>query len=674
VAATPFVGREVELAELAERLARADVRLITLVGPGGIGKTRLALQTAMGHQTVFADGVAFVALAGVTAPHLIVPAMADALGIAITANTGPDAQLFAALHTREMLLVLDNVEQLLAGIDVMAELLAQAPGIKLLVTSRERLNLQEEWVFDLHGLPVPRSDPARGEDLEENASAALFLLHARRTRSDFTLTPADAAALRRICRLVEGMPLALELAASWVRLLSCPEIADEIARSLDFLSAARRNAPDRHRSIRAIFAHSWALLTPLEQQTLARLAVFRGGFDREAAEQVADADLPLLSALVDKSLVRRAPSHRYELHELIRQFAWEKLQACGELAHIQHLHLVHFLALAESAEPQLNERDQVKWLRRLDLEADNLRAAFDAVWALADYGRGMRLAAALWRYWLIHGALAEGRRHVEALLAYRDQVTPAVLTRFLYAAGSIAFYQQELGPAAERFEECVALARGHHNRQGMALALNRLAMVVQENQEFDRAEALYQEALALARTLGDETGITRALINLGTLAYDRGDVAAATPFFVESLALARRRGDQDSIATALVNLCWSSVLAGNAAGLEYGVEALAQFREMQNLYGLAYALEGVAGACTAHDAGMAARLFGAATALRRTIQAPLSPLNQGYADRMIAPARQALGQAAFDRLFAEGAAHPLDAMLDLALAIAARPA
>lgn len=661
VAATPFVGRERELAELAELLNRPDVRLVSIVGPGGIGKTRLALQTALGHQTVYASGVVFVPLAGVTAPHLIAPAIAETLGLSLSAGSGLAGQLYAALQPREMLLVIDNVEQLLDGIDILAELLAQAPRLKLLVTSRERLNLQEEWVFDLHGLPVPHGE----FDFAENTAVALFALHARRARSDFVVEAHDHAALIRICLLVEGMPLALELAASWVRLLTCQEIAAEIAASLDFLSVARRNVPDRHRSIRAVFEHSWSLLTPVEQEVFMRLTVFRGGFDREAVEQVAQATLPVLSTLVDKSLVRRVTANRYDVHELLRQFAWEKLQARGELGPVQTLHLYHYLSLAETADPQLSERDQVKWIRRLEQESDNLQAAFDYARAQQDVGRAMRLVAALWRYWLLHGDMGERRRFVQELLAQRDQVPASVLSRFLYAAGSIAYYQQEIGPAVRCFQECVELERGGGSPAGIALAVNRLGMALHEQNDYDQALVYYQEALAIYRRLGDDSGISRALMHLGTLEYDLGRVAEALPYFEQSLASAQRRGDQDTMATALVNLSWMAVLDHQSRGLDYGLEAVALFRELNSLFGLAYAFVGIAGALACRRPEDAARIFGAAQQLFETVQSPLSAVNQGYVERMMAPARRHLGEESFRQAVAAGRTMPLAGVLAL---------
>ena len=289
--ATALVGRAAELAELERLLSDPDCRLLTVSGPGGIGKTRLAIEATARQAAGFADGAAFVALAPVAAPDLIAPAIADALGFSFYGQANPSGQLIDFLQEKSLLLLLDNFEHLVDGADFLVELLQRAPQVKLIVTSRERLNLQGEWVIELQGLPLPRNADGwkNGEQLvgfDDSAAVALFLQTARRSYAGFTLAPADRAAVARICRLVEGMPLGIELAAAWVRVLPLGEIADEIARTLDFLAASARDLPARHRSLRAVFEHSWNLLTDDERIVMRRLSVFRGGFSRAAAAAV----------------------------------------------------------------------------------------------------------------------------------------------------------------------------------------------------------------------------------------------------------------------------------------------------------------------------------------------------------------------------------------------------
>ena len=324
---TPLIGRQHEVDELSQLIRDPQCRLLTLVGPGGIGKTRLAIETASHLQHVFTDGVYFIPLAPVNTARLIVPVIADAIGFTFQgANpSDPKTQLFGYLREKQILLLADNLEHLLIepGIELLAELLANASQVKLLATSRESLGLQGEWIFEVQGLPIPESRAS--EENRQNTSVELFLQRARRAHVGFNATAEEYPAIIRICQLVNGMPLGIELAAAWVRTLSCDEIAKEIERGMDFLSVTTRDLPARHRSMRAVFDHSWKLLSEEEQAILLQLSVFRGGFQREAAEQVAGAKLSTLSTLVTKSLVQRSGDNRYDLHELIRQFAAEQL-------------------------------------------------------------------------------------------------------------------------------------------------------------------------------------------------------------------------------------------------------------------------------------------------------------------------------------------------------------
>ena len=354
VPTTPFVGRVEGLAEVVRRLNDPACRLLTLVGPGGIGKTRLAIRAAQKlatdsfNQAIFAHGVYFVRLASISSPNDLIPAIAEVLSFSVKQDVEPKEELFDYLHKKEMLLVLDNFEHLLTlplkegrseetefeqeqteSATLIADILSVEPGIKVLVTSREALNLQGEWVYPVEGMRYPSAEVmnagASPADIEEYSAVRLFAQSARRVQPDFSLS-AELDCVLHICRLVEGMPLAIELAASWLKLLSCPEIARQIEQSLDFLTTPVRNVPARHRSMRAIFEHSWQLLSQTEQDILRRLSEFKGGFQQEDAEQVAGASLLQLAALVDKSILRVTPTGHYRMHEMLRQFAAEKLQ------------------------------------------------------------------------------------------------------------------------------------------------------------------------------------------------------------------------------------------------------------------------------------------------------------------------------------------------------------
>jgi predicted ATPase len=376
-------------------LAVPTCRLLTLVGSGGIGKTRLAIQAAA-QLANFAQGVYFVPLAPVGSPDLLASAIAGALQVSFYGSDDPTVQLVNYLREKHLLLLLDNFEHLREGTPLLTDILDAAPALKMLVTSRERLNLQEEWVLPVEGMQYPKGDEPGS--IEDYSAVRLFVQSARRVQPAFTLAD-DVSAVIAICQHVEGMPLGLELAAVWLRVMSCRQIAVQLERSLDFLTTPLRNVPERHRSLRVVFEQSWRLLSESERRVLATLAVFHGGFDLEAAEQVAGASLSLLAGLVDKSLIRLNRSGRYDLHELFRQFASDKLAESGETAAATRRHFEYYAELAERAERHLYGPEQEGWFDRLAVDLDNLRAAL--AWSVRDEEAetGLRLAGSLGWFW-----------------------------------------------------------------------------------------------------------------------------------------------------------------------------------------------------------------------------------------------------------------------------------
>ncbi len=380
---TPFVGRNVELMELNVLLVNSDCRLLTLVGPGGIGKTRLAIEVVKKVQAAFADGATFVELASLAAAELVVPTIANALNLTLGGHTDPQTQLLHYLRRQSRLLVLDNFEQLLPShghllqdfavtpsLTLIMNIITQAPQVTVLVTSRERLDIHGEWIYAVGGLGLPTvaiegMHSSAHAALEEYGAPLLFMQTAKRSKTNFAPTAVDEAAIVKICRLVNGMPLALELAAAWVRVLSCAEIAQEIARGLDFLTTKQRNLPYRHRSMRTVFDQSWKLLSAEEQQVFARCSIFRGGFTREAAEAVTGATLETLAALVNKSFLSRNEQGHYEIHELARQYGAERLMESSEEMATRSRHLTFFTVLSEESELQLENGPQiVQWHNR----------------------------------------------------------------------------------------------------------------------------------------------------------------------------------------------------------------------------------------------------------------------------------------------------------------------
>lgn len=569
---TPIVGRQIEMAEIQQLLRNHECRLLTIVGLGGAGKTRLAIEVAASLQEDFADGIFFVALASVSAPQFVLSAIAAALGLSFPATADLKTELVNYLQSREIVLVLDNLEHLLTplesgsplddsnpdGAEILASLLAQAPHVKLLVTSRTPLGIYGEWLFELQGLSTPElaGDPSAfpAAYSGRNSAVALFIQVAHRVQSSFALTPDNLPAIIRICQLVEGLPLGIELAAAWVRTLSCAEIAAEIEQSVDFLAATRRAAVGRHHSLRAVFDSSWKLLTSTEQAVISRLAVFPGTFTRQAAGQVAGATLPLLSALVAKSLLRRGEGERYDLHSLIRQFAAERLAESGADEETAGRHLTFYLALAEAAEPHLTGAGQAEWLDQLEYEHDNLRRALS--WALDQHEReaALRLSSALRVFWEVRGHIAEGQRWLEQALKLDGAATPQLEGKAFQMAGQLALEQHDLPTALTLLEKSLSLGRAAGDAGAIAAALSGLGRIAWLQRKSEQAHGLYEEALALYRAEENQQGVARVLNGLGLLAMNMRKLADAARFLTEGIELDEKLGNHKEVARALFNL------------------------------------------------------------------------------------------------------------------------
>ncbi|MCI0474997.1 MAG: tetratricopeptide repeat protein [Anaerolineales bacterium] len=568
---TPFVGRADELAKIAERLANPDCRLITLVGPGGIGKTRLALRAAMENLRAFSDGAFLVPLASISSADLIAPVIAHALKLSLSGKIDPRARLLDHLRAKSLLLVLDNYEQLRDDPTLLIEILQTAPRVKILITSRERLNLHAEWLLELEGLPYPTTGAVGGQPSARRApdgAIELFAQSAQRVNADFLLETEWAGALQ-ICQLTRGVPLALELAAASARDFSCAAIATEIEQNLNFLATTMRDVPGRHRSMRAVFEHSWNLLAEEERRTFARLAVFRGGFDAAAANAVnseqstvnsqpnTDHRLlftdPCLTALVNKCLLRQDASGRYEMHELVRQYAEIKLDEAEEQEAIKLRHLDYFVALAERAHQQLFGSAQEMWLAQLETEHDNIRAAFE--WARAHQASqaGLRLATALRRFWLTRGDWVEGMQWLEQMLALNHMPSP-VRTQALNAAGNLAVSLGDYDRATALYEEALTQSRAQSDPAVSAGILNNLGLLAKMQGEYARAEEFHRASLAVRQKLGDKLGMAGSTVNLGNIFSEQGNYEQAIAFYQQSLDLDRELQDTRGAAIALTNL------------------------------------------------------------------------------------------------------------------------
>ncbi len=590
---TPFVGREKEVAQVLALLDNPACRLLTLVGPGGIGKTRLALQAAAEKVEDFLHGVYFVPLAALTGPEFLVSAIADALRFSFYSAGEPQGQLFNYLREKKVLLVLDNFEHLVAGAGLVAELLQAAPEVKVMVTSREALRLRGEWIFPLEGLKWPVEEEVEVEHYE---AVQLFIQGAQRARPDFALSTKDRPAVVCICRLVEGMPLGIELASSWVRVLSCGEIAQEIERGLDFLSSAWRDLPDRHRSLRAVFDSSWVFLSEEERRALARLSVFRGGFRREAAEEVAGVGLGLLTALVDKSLLRRREGW-YEILEVVRQYAAEKLRELGEEEERWKRHGLYYLRFLGEKETQLKGEKEKEALEEIQRELGNVREAWRWAVERGEWEELGRATESLGLFYEMRSLFYEGeeafRRAEEGLrgIPERSETQESILGWMLAHHGwtyeRLSRYQE----ARDYFSESLLIFHRLGDVKGTALATAHLGHVLYRLGEYGLARQLLEESLTLSRQSGDPCHIARALNNLGIVASTLGEHEEARRFYKESLDLFREIGNRRGTANTLNNLgVVSSTLKDfEEAGRLYR-ESLKIFQEIGDRRGSAFAL------------------------------------------------------------------------------------
>lgn len=581
---TPLLGREPELAAMERIFDDPQCRLLTLTGMGGIGKTRLALEFASRQRDKFPDGVRYVPLASVNSAESIVPAIAEAFEFSFSGPSNPKEQFFNYLSHEikgSTLLVLDNLEHLLSqssiAPDLAAEILQRFANIKILCTSRERLNLHGEWTYELHGLPIPPVEFV--SNLEDYSAAVLFIQRARQINAEFELTTSDKPALARICHLVEGIPLALELAAAWVGVLSCEEIAREIESNIDFLTTSMRDVPERHRSLKATFDHSWRLLSDAERDALGRLSIFHGGFDRAAAERIAGANLSLLSSLVSKSLARRTEAGRYDLHEVIRQYALARLDEDeSRYLETRDRHSEYYLNLASAYERKLKSADQQTAMREMTVELDNLRAAWE--WGIEReqfefIGRAVR---AFGWYFEVAGLIHDGIEQLELLVQAlkdkpRDTQMNKALGSCLVQQGLLCFRSGQFVRAEELYKDAIALLRSVNERALLADALIFSGTIMHLGGNYLESKRLIEEGLIYARETNNLWFAAYGVYNLGHVDSILGEYQKGYDQMQEGLKLWRELGDPHSISLGLNFLVDTQIALGRYD------EAIASMRE-----------------------------------------------------------------------------------------------
>lgn len=719
---TSLIGREKDVTTVVRLLEWEGKRLLTLTGPGGVGKTRLALQVATEVLADFTDGAVFVPLAPVRDPALVLAAVANRLGVREQAKQSLAETLVEYLADRELLLILDNFEQVIDAAPLVTEILAACPKVKALVTSRAPLHLQGEQCVGVAPLDVPAGDDCTLEELETYPAVALFVQRARSTNPRFLLTEENRSAVARICQKLDGLPLAIELAAARLAMLPPSALLRRLERRLSVLVGGTRDVAIRQQTMRNTIAWSYDLLTSDEQMLFRRLSVFVGGFSADEVEAVCLAGehlqldaFELLAPLADKSLLvaqaQDGDDTSFTMLQIIQEFAGECLEASGEMEVVHSHHLQHYLSIAEQAEPELRGRDQGTWLTRLGGSHDNLRAALR--WSI-DSGQiesGLRMGGGLWWFWYTHGHLSEGRRWLDELLAASEETMSmpsearakalrgnsvltaelgelAVATQLaekslrlfqelgdsravatLYTVlGNIARYRTDYTSASRQYAQALQLFRDLGDKGSISVTLNNLGSVFKEQNEYARASELYEEGLTIKRELGDKRGIAIALNNVGMLAHAQGNYARAVAAGEESVTLLRELADKD--LTAALDTLARSVMAqrDTRRALTLYNEGLLVSRMAGDKQLIAFCLEGVGRVASVEgQMARATRLYAAGAALREEIGALLSPAEEQQDLGGLQAACIQLGAAGFEAAWTEGQRMSLDEAMGYAL-------
>ena len=665
---TPLLGRERELDAVAELVRDEDTRLVTLTGIGGIGKTRVALELVRRLAPEFEDGAGVATLATLRDAALVPRAILEALAIP-EVGQDPEETLAGALADSQLLLLLDNFEQVLPAARTVARLIDAAPRLKLIVTSRAPLHVAAEREF-----PVP--------PLAEDEAAELFIARAQAANPNFELTEQNAAAVAELCARLDGLPLAIELAAARTKLLPPATLLSRLGNRLEFLTGGRRDAPRHQQTLRATLDWSYDLLDPEAQRLFARLGVFAGGCTLSSAEAVCAGDgavLEGLETLVDESLVRQRETAsgepRFSMLEIVREYALERLRLFDEGDEIRRRHLAHFVQFAEEIEPKLLRSEQIESIARVDDEHDNVRAALAYALETKDSSSALRLAVGVRRFWSIHGYLAEGREALQSALDITPPTPSELRAKALNMIGILAGEQGDFETAREKLTAALDEARAADATRAISAALVNLGNLAWFSGDLDAARELFNESIEHFASLGDIHGQALAKENVGLMALTSDDIPEAVKWLTEALALARDAGDDRETAAAARSLAAAMIERGDGAqATNLLAESLALARELGDPQAIALCLETLAGiAATTGEAARAATLFGASDAVRSSVGAQRQPDQQILYDRWLARTLAELDTPTYAKSYEDGRALTLDEACTLALRDAELP-